>query len=287
MEAPKITIVGSINMDLMTSVPRIPEQGETLLANSFIVKPGGKGANQAVAAARLGADVTMIGKVGSDSFGIELREQLEKEGIDIQHVEVEHATSTGIANIILYENDNRIMVVPGANEYVTPKYVEQNKSQLLHSDLVLMQLEIPIETIVWCANFCFENNIPIIINPAPALDLPEEIWRKCKYITPNEEEAIKLFGTNIDDYEDSLITTLGSRGARYKDNIVPSFPTNVVDTTGVGDTFNGALATYIASGLDINDAILKANIAASLAIEKAGAQEGMPTWEQVEGRCTE
>jgi len=285
METPRITIVGSINMDLITSVSRVPEQGETFLGESFMVKPGGKGANQAVAAARLGADVTMIGKVGDDSFGQQLFQQLKNEGIHVEHIAVEKAASTGVANVIISENDNRIMVVSGANQSVTQDYLKQKKAQLLQSDLVLMQLEIPIETIKWCVDFCFENHIPLLLNPAPALDLPEDVWKKCKYITPNEEEAMKLFDNRLNDYEDQLIVTLGSKGARFKNHIVGSYPATVVDTTGAGDTFNGALATYIALGLEVEEAMYKANIAASLAIEKMGAQEGMPNQEQVEERC--
>ncbi|RLL46989.1 ribokinase [Oceanobacillus piezotolerans] len=284
MPTPRITIVGSINMDLVTTVTKFPKQGETVLGKEFHTSPGGKGANQAVAAARLGADVSIIGKVGHDAFGKELYLHLKKEGIQMDGVAREESVSTGIANIILYDGDNRIMVVPGANHAVTPDYVEQCKDKLLGSDMVLMQLEIPLETIKWCADFCYEHGIPYIINPAPAAEIPEAVWTKSLYITPNEEEAAQLFGINEDKYKSKLIKTLGSKGAQYKDKIIPGYQSKVVDTTGAGDTFNGALAFYVASGLEVENAIRRANIAASIAIERMGAQEGMPTYDEVKER---
>ena len=284
MNIPKITVVGSINMDLLTGMSKMPQQGETLVGNNFAMKPGGKGANQAVAAARLGADVKFIGKVGDDALGVDLLSHMKQAGIDIKYIDSEEGKSTGIANVLLYDKDNRIIFVSGANEAVTADDVAGKKDVLLSSDIVIMQMEIPIKTIIWCVEFCYENNIPVIVNPAPATDLPNEIWEKCTFITPNEAEASQL---GLDQFSEKLITTLGSQGAQYRDSIIPTYQANVVDTTGAGDTFNGTLAYYIATGYKVEDAIHRANAAASLAIEKLGAQEGMPTRNQVEERLAE
>lgn len=271
-------------MDLLTSVSRLPNQGETMIGETFEMMPGGKGANQAVAASRLGAHVSIIGKVGNDVLGQDLLAHLKSENIDVSGVEIDQDLSTGIANIILYEKDNRIMIIPGANESVNEEYVNRWKNKILDSDIVLMQMEIPIETVIWCANLCSEHNIPFILNPAPATKLPKNILEKAIYITPNEEEGNYLFGNIKENYYDKLITTIGAKGAMYKGNIIETYPANVVDTTGAGDTFNGALAYFIASNIPIEDAIYKANIAASIAIEQLGAQQGMPSLKQVEDR---
>lgn len=282
MKSPKITVVGSINMDLITSLSQLPKQGETIFGESFTMKPGGKGANQAVAAARLGANVSFIGKVGNDALGMDLLANFTNEGISTKSIEVDRDSSTGTANILLYEKDNRIIIIPGANKNVTVEFIEKSKDLLLSSDIVITQLEIPTETISWCANLCYEHDIPLILNPAPATKLPDDIWEKCTYITPNEEEFKQLFGEKHDTAK--VITTLGPSGARFRNKVIPTYPSTVVDTTGAGDTFNGALAFYIASGFQVEEAILRANIAASLAIQKLGAQEGMPTSEMVEER---
>ncbi|SER24578.1 ribokinase [Gracilibacillus ureilyticus] len=286
MDKPRVTVVGSINMDLLTSVSRLPNQGETMVGDTFEMKPGGKGANQAVAAARLGAHVSMIGKVGNDALGNDLLAHLDNENIDTSGVDIDQKLSTGIANIILYEKDNRIMIIPGANEAVTKDYVDKWKEKVLDSDMVLMQMEIPIQTIIWCADLCSEKQVPFILNPAPAIELPAHVYEKALYITPNEEEGNLLFDDSKDKYQEKLITTIGSKGASYQNSIIDTYASNVVDTTGAGDTFNGALAFFIASGLPVKDAIFKANIAASLAIEHLGAQQGMPTLKQVEERIS-
>ncbi|MFC7060989.1 ribokinase [Halobacillus seohaensis] len=284
MKTPKITVVGSINMDLLTTISRIPNNGETNFGEAFTMKPGGKGANQAVAATRLGGDVSFIGKVGNDAIGKELLELLKKENIQTSTVGVSESRATGVANILLNDHDNRIMVVSGANEEVTVEFVESFKDTLRQSDVVLSQLEVPKETVEWCASFCKDHGIPFILNPAPAIDLPQEAWADCTYITPNEEEAEKLFLEN--NYKDQLITTLGPRGASYNDKIIPSVFVEVVDTTGAGDTFNGALAFYLGAEYSVEKAIAYANVAASFTVESVGAQVGMPSADQVESRRT-
>jgi len=280
---PNITVVGSINMDLITTVRRFPNQGQTLYGEDFMMKPGGKGANQAVAAARLGANVNFIGKIGKDPLGYELKEHLIKEGIHVDHITLSDK-STGIANVLIYERDNRIIYVPGANNDVTVGYVLAKKESILQSDFVVLQMEIPIPTIIACIDLCNAHHIPVILNPAPAKTLPEQTWEKCTFITPNEEEASELL---LSIYQEKLITTLGSKGTSYMGKMIPSFKANVLDTTGAGDTFNGALAYYLSCGEPIYDAIEKANAAASIAIEALGAQNGMPTRSQVEARIQE
>ncbi|WP_173918267.1 ribokinase [Halobacillus sp. Marseille-Q1614] len=282
MKQPVITVIGSLNMDLLTTISRLPDQGETNFGESFYMKPGGKGANQAVAAARLGAKVSLIGKVGNDSIGVELIQHMKRENVDTGHIGISKTKATGVANILINESDNRIMVVSGANQEVTPDYAESCKETLLASDVVLSQLEVPVETVEWAADFCHKNEIPFVLNPAPAVPLSASVWEKCSYITPNELEAALLF--QEPSFSDQLITTLGPLGAKYKTLFIPGYPAEVVDTTGAGDTFNGALAFSLGVRLSVEQAIAFANAAASFTVEKLGAQAGMPTYEKVEER---
>lgn len=275
-------------MDMFTTTSIIPEQGETLIGEAFQRLPGGKGANQAVAAARLGAQVNMVGVVGTDRMGTELLEGLEKEGVSTAMVETTSETTTGTATILLSEYDNRIIVVPGANQCLNSNHLDRFKAAILRSDMVLLQFEIPIETVLYCIELCHEHNIPIIVNPAPALELPDETWLKATYITPNETEAEKLFKESeyVDELKYKIITTLGENGVYYtkeEDTFhMPAYPVETVDTTGAGDTFNGALAVALAEKQQIEEAIQFANAAAALATLKVGAQNGMPTRDDVE-----
>jgi ribokinase len=287
MEKPiNITVVGSINMDLTVTTLQMPEKGETVLGKEFATYPGGKGANQAVAAARLGATVHMIGAVGDDSFGKELLGKLQKEGIHTDAIEVKNNMSTGTATIILSEQDNRIIVAPGANAAVTPEIVEKQRKIIERSDIILVQLEIPMKTVQYVTNLASDLNIPVIINPAPYQDLPEQVLDAATYITPNEVEALALFDSvRNDSIQDKLIITKGSHGTCYYDNgnevLIPAYKVNVQDTTGAGDTFNGALAVQLGEGASKEEAVSFANAAAALSITKVGAQSGMPTRKQV------
>lgn len=283
-----ITVIGSINMDLVVQMDVFPTQGETVLGNLFTTIPGGKGANQAVAAARLGSDVKMVGALGEDGFGSELRTNLNNEKIDTSFLTTTNV-STGIANILLHESDNRIVVVPGANYEVTPAVIDAAKETIAQSKLVVMQLEIPVETIEYSLKLCKELNVPVLFNPAPAASFDIEWMPYISYLTPNETECELLFGATADSvleqYPNQLIVTLGDNGARYFDGEkhvhVKGFKTTAVDTTGAGDTFNGAFAYAITTGQSIEEAVLFANIAGSLSVEKFGAQGGMPTLEAV------
>jgi ribokinase len=283
MNQPKITVIGSINMDLVTETDIMPVQGETVRGTNFRTVPGGKGANQAVAAARLGAEVTMVGRVGDDQFGDVLMDHLRKENIQVDHVDHVRDTPTGLANIILSEQDNRIIIIAGANGKVTKDYIEQIKAAILKSDYVLLQFEIPKETIVYSMALCHQHGIPVIVNPAPAMELDLATWEQATYITPNETERQQLFGNQSNE---KLIITKGKQGVSFveagKEQEVAGHPVDVVDTTGAGDTFNGALAVALAEGQALTKAVTFANAAAALSVGKIGAQGGMPTRDQVE-----
>lgn len=285
-----ITVVGSINMDLVVGTERFPKQGETVLGNLYTTVPGGKGANQAVAAARLGDQVHMVGAVGSDAFGTQLLEGLEKEQIDTQGVKKTDGAS-GIANILLSEGDNRIIVVPGANHELTKSDIDAQKKAIEKSSMVILQLELPIAVVEYTLQLAKELGVPAILNPAPAGGFTDAM-KQADFLTPNETEAEELFGTNweleLERYPNRMVVTLGKNGARYFDGdkhvTVEGFPTQAVDTTGAGDTFNGALAVALAEGSEFKEAVRFANAAASLSVEKFGAQGGMPNRKEVVSR---
>ncbi|SHN26632.1 ribokinase [Gracilibacillus kekensis] len=280
---PKITVIGSINMDLVTSTDLFPKQGETVRGSAFQTVPGGKGANQAVASARLGAQVNMIGCVGSDSFGGVLLKNLQKENINIDNIKRIEDSPSGLANIILSEKDNRIIIISGANAHVTPEFIEESKATILDSDYVLVQFEIPKETIEYCIHMCADHQIPIIVNPAPAFELSHATCNKASYITPNQTEWQQLFNNN---WNEKLIVTKGAQGVSFmekgSEKHISSHAVEVIDSTGAGDTFNGALAVALAEGKSKKEAVNFANAAAALSIGKLGAQGGMPTKDKVE-----
>lgn len=283
----KVCVVGSINMDLTISTKKMPMQGETVLGNEFATYPGGKGANQAVAATRLGGNVSMIGAVGKDAFGAELLEHLQTEGINVEGIEKDSEKPTGIANIILSEDDNRIIVAPGANRMVSPGIVDKHQQLIKQSDVVLLQLEIPLKTIAHTLQVAREFNVPVIVNPAPYQTLPDAVLRNAAYFTPNEIEAEAMEAAPLfSAIQHKLIITQGERGVVFHDNItnhfLPSYPVEVKDTTGAGDTFNGAFASEIGAGFSVKRAVQFANAAAALSITKVGAQGGMPTRSEVE-----
>lgn len=281
MTKPKITVIGSVNLDMVTSTERVPNQGETLTGQNFEMIPGGKGANQAVAAARLGADVHFIGRVGDDPFGEILLKNLTENGIHVDGVEPVTGEHSGIATIIVSDRDNRIIYTPGANNLVTPEYVEHFLPIIDQSDYVVLQLEIPMETVEYVTGYCYENGIKVILNPAPIQPLSETVQKQATYITPNESEVV---GVNAST--EQLIVTLGKDGVKYyqdgEERIVPAYKVEAVDTTGAGDTFNGALAVGLAKGWSLEKAIKYGNAAAALSVQKFGAQDGIPTVAEVE-----
>lgn len=289
----RLAVVGSINMDMTVTAERIPLKGETLMGDSISYIPGGKGANQAVAMARLGAEVEMFGCVGDDSNGEKMLDNLKKSGVKTDHIKVLENVPTGIAMITVGENDNTIIVVPGANGKVDKAYVDGIKEELKSYDMVVLQHEIPLETVHYIVEFCAENKIKVVLNPAPAATVPMDIIEKVTYVTPNEHEAVLIFGNELSTeellkkYPEKLVITQGSRGVStcLKNGgilTVPARPACVADTTGAGDTLNGAFSVQIAGGADIESALAYANTAASLSTEKFGAQSGMPTAAEVE-----
>lgn len=282
-----VCVVGSINMDLTVTAKEMPFQGETVIGENFATYPGGKGANQAVAAARFGANVNMIGAVGSDPFGGTLLKHLESEGVSVDGIQTVPDMATGIANIILTENDNRIIVASGANRMVTPEVVERYRSLIEKSDVLLLQLEIPIDTVMYAIRLADAANVPVIVNPAPYQDLPIELLEKVTYLTPNEIEMASMKRNGFDcSFSTKVITTRGANGVQFIENnvkkLLPSHNVRITDTTGAGDTFNGVLAVKLGNGVVIGEAIMFANAAAALSITKIGAQGGMPTMEEVE-----
>ncbi len=288
----KISVIGSSSMDLVVTSSKRPGAGETVLGESFKTVPGGKGANQAVAAARLGAEVYMIGRVGDDHYGKAILNNFKENGVNIDYVEPVTHMESGTAHIILAEGDNSIVVVKGANDLITPEYVEQAKEIVKASDIVLIQQEIPEETVEYVASLCKEVNVPLLLNPAPARELKEEVIEQVAYLTPNEHETTVLFKDKpkeevLHKYANKLFITEGKAGVRYfnekEEVLVPSYKVEAVDTTGAGDTFNAAFAVALAEKKSLNDSIRFANRAASLSVTKFGAQGGMPTREQVEG----
>lgn len=284
---PVVCIVGSINMDLTITTMKMPMQGETVLGNEFATYPGGKGANQAIAASRLGADVNMIGAIGNDSFGMTLLNHLKSEGINVKGMMTDLKKPTGIANIILSEDDNRIIVAPGANEHVDSDLVDKHRDLISQSDVLLLQLEIPMETVIHTLKIASEYNVPVIVNPAPYQILPDVLFTSVAYLTPNEIEADAMKDDPLfKSIQEKLIITQGERGVAFYDDgaeqFLPSHHVKVKDTTGAGDTFNGALATEIGRGTSIREAVDFANTAAALSVTKVGAQGGMPTRQEVE-----
>lgn len=266
---------------------KMPMQGETVLGNEFATYPGGKGANQAIAASRLGADVNMIGAIGNDSFGMTLLNHLKSEGINVKGMMTDLKKPTGIANIILSEDDNRIIVAPGANEHVDSDLVDKHRDLISQSDVLLLQLEIPMETVIHTLKIASEYNVPVIVNPAPYQILPDVLFTSVAYLTPNEIEADAMKDDPLfKSIQEKLIITQGERGVAFYDDgaeqFLPSHHVKVKDTTGAGDTFNGALATEIGRGTSIREAVDFANTAAALSVTKVGAQGGMPTRQEVE-----
>lgn len=288
----KIGVVGSINMDMTVKAERIPLKGETLKGDDLRYIPGGKGANQAVAMAKLGAEVEMFGCVGDDAAGASLVKNLQDMGVETRCIKKVAGVPTGLAMITVGENDNTIIVVTGANDCVDVDYVNGIRESLLECELVLLQHEIPQETVEYVIGLCADNGVRVILNPGPARPVKQEILERVSYLTPNEHEAVILFGEDISfedmmkKYPEKLVITQGSHGVStcLKSGeivLVPARKAAVVDTTGAGDTLNGAFAVGLSEGKDIAEALAFANAAAGLSTEKFGAQGGMPVYDEV------
>ena len=284
----RIVVVGSINVDLVATCDHFPAVGETMFGNDFATFFGGKGANQAVCAAKLGSDVVMVGCVGNDDNGKAALENLKKHKINTDRISVVDQP-TGVALITVAANDNQIIVIKGANAYVNEDVVENAITAIDQADLVMLQLEIPLTTVQMVIDHCYKKKIPVVLNPAPYQDVPMSMIDKITYITPNQGELANMFKSdqeaNLAKYPNKLIMTAGKDGVYFHDGDkiihLPSNEVNVVDTTGAGDTFNGALAVGLTNQLSLKEAIIFAQKAASIAIGKMGAQTAMPTLSEI------
>ncbi len=300
MEVEKpIVVVGSINLDLVARAATIPRPGETLLGGNFAMHPGGKGANQAVAAARLGYPARMIGRVGSDGFGTQMRQSLTRAGVDLAGVRTSPG-ATGVAMIVVAETgENGIVVVPGANALLTPEDLDASLDILRSASGVLAQLEVPLETVLHLAEICRREGIPLMLDPAPARELPDELLKQVEWFTPNETEAAfytgALSGSDpsqsarvlLEKGVGNVALKLGARGAYLatgageRQRIEP-FRVDSVDTTAAGDTFNGAFAVGLALGWTAGESARFANATAALSTTRHGAQPSMPERAAVE-----
>lgn len=291
----RVAVVGSLNMDIIISTDRMPQIGETILGEKVSYLPGGKGANQAVSCSRLGGEVTLIGAVGEDEFGRTLLRQMEANQVNAAFIGKAPEAKTGIADIFHINHDNCIVVVPGANYALTPDTITPEiEGVIREADVLLAQLEIPLATVQKVMAIAREEGVRTILNPAPAQTLPKELLLDVDLLTPNETEFELLAGRPFTDdrelaalmaewedaYDQTLVVTLGERGSAYLEDgtlvIVPAEAVDAVDTTGAGDTFNGALAVAAAEGKPLAEMIRFATKAAAKAVTQFGAQEGMP-----------
>lgn len=284
---PRVLVFGSINMDLVVETGTFPRLGETLPGTSFATHAGGKGANQAVAAARLGARVTMLGRVGSDAFGTEVEARLAAEGVGTRWVQRTEGVASGVAAITVCNSDNAIVVVPGANAQLSPADLDAAESAFAEADVVLAQLEVPLATVEHGAELAERYRKPFVLNPAPAVKLPQSLLARCTLITPNEYElgtALARPNTGwrelLDGLPGRVVVTRGAEGAYFTDSSgalehQSGFQVKAVDTTGAGDTFNGALGAFW--DLGIAEAVRRGCAAGALSVTKRGAQDSMPT----------
>lgn len=295
MNGAKILIVGSSNTDMVIKTNNFPAPGETILGGRFLMNAGGKGANQAVAAARLGGMVTFVGKIGDDIFGKQAVQQLEDEGINVDYVAVDPENPSGVALITVdRKGENSIVVAPGSNGTLSASDFDKAIAELENSEFVLMQLEIPIPTVEHIARLAAQNHKKVVLNPAPAAVLTDELLKNLYVITPNETEAELLTGIKVTDKQSALkaasvlhqkgveivIITLGASGAfllaNGKSEIIGAPKVEAVDTTAAGDTFNGALVVALSEGKTIQESIAFANKAASISVTRIGAQSSVP-----------
>jgi ribokinase len=298
-----IIVVGSINTDLVAVTKRIPAVGETVIGSDFQIHPGGKGANQAVAVARLGYPVRLIGRLGNDTFGAELRTHLEKAGVEITGVSTSDGVSGVAVVIVSGSGENSIVLAPGANSKVTPEDIDANISILRSAGMVLAQLEIPLETVEYLARVCARENVPLILDPAPARDLPPGIFKDVAWFTPNQTEAAFYLGNKHSESNTpapadmaKMFLSHGCRGVVLKmgahgtylgsqggtGSLVPAFSVDAIDTTAAGDAFNAGFATALMLGESPLDSAAFAAAVAAISVTRKGAQPSMPSMFEVE-----
>ncbi|XID93047.1 ribokinase [Paenibacillaceae bacterium WGS1546] len=289
----KIIVIGSANMDMVVQTPRLPEAGETLHGSGFFLSSGGKGANQAVACAKIGVETWLMGKVGDDIFGRSIREKLSGFGVGTDYLAEEPGVTTGVAAITVCEGNNRIILDGGANKRVTPAYIESFRPSILSASAIMLQLEIPLSSVYKAIELAM-GKVPIFLNPAPAVPLDEELLRGVDYFTPNEIECQTYTGvaaTSVDAALTALnilrtkgirypLITLGEKGVVYyngTENVhKEGRKVKTVDTTAAGDTFSGTLAAMITVGKSMDEAVDIAQHASSISVTRLGAQDSIP-----------
>jgi ribokinase len=300
----KITVVGSSNMDLVVKAKRIPATGETILGGDFIMVPGGKGANQAVAAAKLGAEVYFAAKLGDDIFGKQSLKNLKKEGVKTKYVTCTAQAPSGVALIMVDEQGNNLIVVaPGANQRLSAEDIRKAESCIASSGALVVQLEVPLSTVEFAARLAYSHGVPVVLDPAPAQKLSPELLKMVEVLKPNETEAQILTGVEVTDKDSArkaaerllecgvktVILTMGAKGFLMASGkvmeFVPGIKVNAVDATAAGDAFTGSLAVKMAEGKTLREAALFANYAAALSVTKMGAQTSMPTLQEVKRFC--
>jgi ribokinase len=296
----RICVVGSINVDLTFRAPRLPRPGETVTGHGFQQGFGGKGANQAVAAARLGAQVTMIGRVGNDAFGTQALHNLQANGIDTRFIRADAQRPTGIAAIVLDDAaTNCIVVIPGANGALAPADIHTAADAIRSADVVICQLEVPLDTVLETFRIARSAGVRTILNPAPAQPLPAELLENADICVPNETELELLTGRDFGEVEAiavaaqelsatvQVVVTLGGSGAWVQGEIMTPPAVAALDSTGAGDTFIGCLAVSLVEGLSLREAVRRANVAAALSVTRLGTQTAIPTRAEVEALLAE
>lgn len=296
-----ILVIGSSNTDMVIKTHNLPRPGETVLGGNFFMLQGGKGANQAVAVARLGGNTSFLCKVGSDAFGDASLAAYAQEGIDISHALRDEVAASGVALITVDDAaENCIVVAPGANAKLTVEDINSAESLIASSEVVLMQMEIPMDAIAKATEIAAYHNVKVVLNPAPAAPIPEELLSKVYLLTPNRTEAESLTGIAVTDIESAklaadaltakgvevVVITLGADGALIKEGgeyyHIPSERVEAVDTTAAGDTFNGALCVALVEGKSLTEAVTFASKASAIAVTRMGAQASVPTRAEVD-----
>lgn len=295
MNKPRIIVLGSCNTDMVVKANRLPVPGETILGGTFYMNPGGKGANQAIAASRLGAEVTLVSKIGYDLFGLQALEIYKSEKINTEFIFTDPKNPSGVALISVDSfGENSIIVAPGASRTLSIEDIDKAKEKIKEADIMLMQLEVPIETAEYAAGIAQKYGIKVILNPAPASTLSDKFLNNVHTILPNRIEAEMLSGIKVKDMEsarraaqaisekgiDNVVITLGRDGAYVKEKdeycMIPAKKVESVDTTGAGDVFCGAFSVYLSEGHSLTESVRFANAAAAIAVTRIGAQSAIP-----------
>ena len=296
----KIIVIGSSNVDLVVRTSHLPAPGETILGGEFFMNQGGKGANQAVAIKRLGGNLIFMAKLGNDVLGRQSVGYFKKEGIDTRYIALDEDSASGVALISVDDHaENSIVVASGANMLLNEQDVDKMLEEMCEGDILLMQLEIPLQTVEYAARKAFGKGVKVVLNPAPARSLPKELFRHLYMVTPNRIEAEMLTGIKIANDADvekvaeeicamgvkNVIITLGSKGCLIREEGVSyridAFKVEPIDTTAAGDTFNGALCVGLSEGMDLKQAAVMASKASSIAVTRMGAQSSIPYREEL------